>query len=65
MVEHQGYKLLIESDEGRYRYTMFKFINDERFPISQRHEEDTEATRNTFVADALKGFERARAAPFN
>lgn len=66
IIEHMGQRILLqETPKGRICYSMFKFVNGESLAIHREISEDTETTRDIFVNDALAGFARARAAPFN
>jgi len=70
LVEHEGHRVLVEdladSDESPLnRYSIYKYVNGERFCIANIYPDDTKANRDTFIAEALRAFERARAAPFN
>jgi hypothetical protein len=56
---------MVYQDKTSFIYSIYKFVNGERFAIHRVLQEDTEATRGTFIKDALEGFERARTAPFN
>lgn len=70
IVEHEGHRLLVEEGQGENseplcKYSLFKYVNGERFGISNLYNIDSQLNRDTFLTEALKGFERARAAPFN
>ena len=66
MIEHGEHRLLLQTTpKGESKYSMFKFVNGEQFSIADTYPEDNNYNRDMFVEEALKGFERARAAPFN
>ena len=65
IVDHEGHRIMVYQDNKSFIYSIYKFVNGERFAIHRVLQEDTEATRGTFIKDALEGFERARTAPFN
>ena len=66
MVEHGGHKILLQPGaDKQIKYSMFKYVNGEQFAIASTYPADNDNNRGMFVDEALRGFERARAAPFN